>query len=264
MFDFGTIQTAKSFTAEPGENITATVYFFIDNQYGDRNTHINLAVGRLPSSDWNITFNPAVHEVILNISGILTSFNENLYTEPKPLLQELPAEAEPGYVYIRSPSGKGYLQAKPLNITIYVPKNASYGNVYDISIDATASWFGETGQIQLSQSRNFEYKVLVASKIYSEEIVKKPLDNTSNVTGDFKSGQTPPIDQNIILYGVIGVLTIIILALVAKNFIPLSATKHSKQALQELKEIHSVKTKDSAKKRRAKKSKKKGRKKRTK
>ena len=209
-FDFGTIQQGKSFTAEPGENVTATVLFFIDEEYGDRNTHIYLTVSRSPP-DWNVSFSPKLHEVTLNVSGIITTFDENLYTEPKPLLQDPLPEPENGYAYIKSPSGKGYLQAKPVNITITVPKSAEYGKTYSITIDAHANWFGETGTIQLTQARNFEYTILVASKTYSEQIVTPTKEENITIVarGDTKNSGN---DQSS-LYIVIGILFLVIIVM---------------------------------------------------
>lgn len=256
MFDFGTIQPSKTFVAEPGENITTSVFFFIDSQYGDRNTHIVLNPGRVPP-EWGIDIYPPMHEVTLNISGIITSFNENLYTEPRLLLAEHPEVAEPGYVYINSPSGKGYLQAKPVNITIRVPQSAEYGKVYDLTVDATGSWFGEAGQIQLSQSRNFDYHVLIASKTYSEEIVTVPA-NTSvaneSAVVEKEPENAPQSSDQFFLYLAIGLLIIVIIFLLLKNFRQAPSTvqllNQQSMAMPELKEV-------AAKKRKTKKARKK-------
>ncbi|MBI5159553.1 hypothetical protein HY992_05525 [Candidatus Micrarchaeota archaeon] len=217
-YNFGTIQQNKNLVAEPGENITITVFFFIDSAYGDRNTHINLNEEVVPEG-WAVDFDPALHEVVLNVSGIITTFDENLYSEPMPLLDAIPETPAPGYRYVMSPSGKGYLQVKPVNITIRVANDAKLGDAYDVTIGAFGSWFGESGTVSLQQSRSFNYKVAVVSKTYSEQIVTPEANAGANVSATPVAGGLA-LDQNLLLYAVIAVLLLAVIVLAVKAFKP--------------------------------------------
>lgn len=182
LFSFGSIQSVKSKVASPGDNVTFTMYFFSDLEYANRVSHIYAKIEESPL-DWYIEFNPPALQKNYNISGIIKSISDNIYVEPRPLLPAPPAKSEKDYVYIQSPSGKGYLQTRPINVTVYVPNNAKIGESYHVKVVAQASWYETTGTAALNQERVFRYDIFLASKTYTEEeILPKPPPGIANVT----------------------------------------------------------------------------------
>ncbi|MBI5227296.1 hypothetical protein HY988_01795 [Candidatus Micrarchaeota archaeon] len=214
-FDFGSMQQEKIIQGEPGQNITLNIFFFVDEEYGNRITHISIRESEAPDG-WPIAFNPPSHQEYLNISGVIVTSNENIYVEPKPVLPKMPDVPENGTYYLLSPSGKGYLQAKKLEVQIAIPKNAQLGKTYEIKLNAEAAWFGEGGNIALKQNRPFSYSIVLAKKGYSEQVVKPETlgQNSSQNSNQNQTGSA--IDTNAYLMG--GLLAIII-ALVGYVFL---------------------------------------------
>lgn len=170
MYDFGTMQQGSFFKAEPGDTVTLNIFFFMDEEYGDRITHIKVATQSAPDG-WEIEFDPPLHDEHYNISGVITLSQENLYVEPKPVLPEIPDPEEEGVYYLLSPSGKGYLQAKKLDIKVTIPESAQLGETYDLKFLAEAFWFEQTGNIALTQSRSFTFQIQLANLEYSEQLI---------------------------------------------------------------------------------------------
>lgn len=169
-YDFGTMQKGGAMTTFPGGEANASLYFFLDALYGNRITHVVVAPEKVPEG-WEVTLDPPAHEQILNISGIRTVSNENLYVEPRDTLPRIPEPPEEGVTYLLSPSGLGYLQAKEITVNIKVPQTAEIGKTYGVSVVAEGFWFGKAGLVSLKQSRVFSYKVTVLQKDYTESIM---------------------------------------------------------------------------------------------
>ncbi len=192
-FTFGTMQENHDLSGEPGTNVTVNMYFFIDSAYGNRNAHITINPSNVPEG-WATNFVPAMHTVTLNISGIIITNNENVNVEPRPLLAMPPTISEEDIYYLKSPSGKGYLQAKRVQMIVSIPSNASLGQTYDVSATASASWFGDNGAIALTQSRDFNYRIFVVNTKYSEEVVKT---TTLNSTKSNETNQNPQVQETL-------------------------------------------------------------------
>ena len=190
MYDFGTMQQGSAFTVEPGRNITVSIYFFMDEQYGNRNAHVSLNASNVPEG-WSVGFDPPIHTTTINVSGVLTNVSENLYVEPKPVLPQVPEVPEAGVYYLRSPSGLGFLQAKMVNVTIRVPQNASVGQVYDVRIAGMADYYGQAGTVALAQARDLDYKITVAMSGYTETIIT-PTPQVSPTPAPSPSPTTTP------------------------------------------------------------------------
>lgn len=171
LYDFGTMQQGNSLQAQPGDNVTFNIFFFVDSEYGNRITHVRASTEIIPEG-WSVEIDPPLHNEQLNISGILTNSSENLYVEPRPVLSAVPDPPEEGIDYLASPSGKGYLQARKLQIHIQIPPTAELGKSYTLKVQAEGFWFGQKGNIALKQSRSFIYSIELARKEYSEEIIK--------------------------------------------------------------------------------------------
>lgn len=193
MYDFGTMQQGTAFTVEPGKELIANLYFYMDEQYGNRIAHITLVAAGVPEG-WGVEFDPPLHTATINVSGVLVNISENLYVEPRPVLPQIPEPQEEGIYYLRSPSGLGYLQAKLVKVRIRVPPDATLGRVYDVGVNGRADYYGQTGMVALAQSRNFDYKITVARSGYSESIVT-PTPQGSQPGSAAPSATAPPGSQ---------------------------------------------------------------------
>jgi len=184
----GSIQYQKAASATPGANFSFDIYFFIDEEYGTRTAHIQLGLDY--PEGWNVYVFPPPEQYKWNISGVIVNSTENLYIEPRPLLQSIPEQGEEGIYYIASPSGRGYLQAKKATIYVNVPENAKIGESYQISVSAKANYFGGEGSIMFSQSRSFNFDVKIIAPQYTEQLVpeqqEKPV-NENNISSNTSS-----------------------------------------------------------------------------
>ena len=190
-YNFGSAQADKQLKANPGGEISTKLYFY--NIYGNRITHIKLEVLEYPEN-WIISLTPETHDTDVDISGILTTINENLYVEISEAVDEIPENVPEGIVYISS--SVGYIGAKPVEIKIKVPENEKYGS-YKLIIDASAFWLGQQGTAEIQQSRSFEYKIDLVSEIFYE----KPIIND----GEIKvKNETPKAPEGLDLVGITG------------------------------------------------------------
>lgn len=210
LYNFGTMQQGSSFSAEPGDSVNLSVFFFQDEQYGNRITHLKVFVEGAPPG-WQIDISPPESDVELNVSGVITTSRENLYVEPRPVLPVVPAQAEQGYSYLFSPSGKGYLQAKQVVATVKIPKNAELGKTYNVKLAAEAFWFGQGGNIALKQSRPFAFTISTAKKEYTETILPKakPAANESG-----QPQEASPLDGSLLTYGLGAAVVVLLLYVV--------------------------------------------------
>lgn len=208
LYDFGTMQQGSSTQAEPGGNATFSLFFFVDSEYGNRITHVSISADEVPEG-WIVEFDPPLHTEYLNVSGIITASQENLYIEPRQVLSSIPENPEEGIYYLASPSGLGYLQAKRVEVKIKIPESAQLGQTYEIKVTAHAFWFGQSGNVALEQSRPFRYTVQLARVEYSEQLLGNTSLPQANETG--QAGEAAPMDTNTYL---LAALAIVIIALV--------------------------------------------------
>ena len=162
-YNFGSAQADKELKTNPGGEIITKLYFY--NIYGNRITHIKLEVSEFPEN-WIITLTPEAHDADVDVSGILTTINENLYVEISEAVDEIPENVPEGIEYISS--SVGYIGADPVEIKIKVPESEKYGT-YDLRIDASAFWLGQEGTAEIQQSRSFDYKIDLVSLIFYEK-----------------------------------------------------------------------------------------------
>ena len=189
LYDFGSMQQGKTVQAEPGDTVNLSVFFFVDKEYGNRITHVLLGVQNAPQG-WEVEFNPPAHDEYLNVSGIITTSHENVFIEPRPLLPQSPQTPEAGFDYLRSPSGKGYLQAKRVQAIVRVPKDAALGQTYPVKLLGEAFWFGQSGNVALKQTRSFEFQISLVKKEYTEQVVAAPPpgQNATNASASAAAG----------------------------------------------------------------------------
>jgi len=170
VYNFGSMQSSKYIFVEPGEKTVAKLYFF--NIHGNRVTHIKLYAQDTPLG-WEVEFRPARHIEKFNVSGVMVNSSENVYVSPSQPVHKRPESIEDGLEYIAMDNVDGLVPARVVEVIIQAPEDAPMGKEYKIKVEALANWFGQTGMVSFSQSRNFEYIVKTASETYYEEVVKE-------------------------------------------------------------------------------------------
>ncbi len=171
-YNFGTMQADKELNIAPGETAITKLYFY--NVYGNRITHITLEAVKVPEN-WDISIEPVLHEITVDVSGIPTTVEENLDVKPSEAVDEIPSTIPEGIEYISSPVG--YIGADPVKVKITIPKNEKIGKIGEVRIDALASWLGQDGMVTLTQGRSFDYKISVVS----EEFYEKPITEEEKI-----------------------------------------------------------------------------------
>jgi hypothetical protein len=257
---FGSIQYQKAATATPGANFSFDLYFFIDQEYGTRTAHVQLGLNY--PEGWNVYVIPSQKQYSWNISGIIVNSTENLYVDPRPLLQSIPEPGEEGIYYIASPSGRGYLQAKKATVYVQIPEDAKIGESYQISVFAKANYFGGEGGIMFSQSRSFNFDVKIVAPQYTEQLVTEPkekaTENTTNtsssnvssnelgITGEQASGNSISYQQSQLDMGIYIIIAavIIALAIIITKYIPFSQKPYKKNYEKEIKKNQRSKKND--------------------
>ena len=183
-YSLGTMQPMKTYVSSPGKNVTLTFYIF--NAYGNRISHITLAVSDNPN---NLAIAlPPLQTNTWNISGIMTQIQENLYVEPMPIVEEQPANPPAGIYYLRSTNVTGFIPAKKVEAVVSIPSDVTLGTTYSFTIMAAANWYGELGTSQVSQSRPFTYSIVVAADNYSESLVNEPGQNKIVMSSEMTFG----------------------------------------------------------------------------
>ena len=200
-YNFGSAQSDKELSASPGQEIITKLYFY--NIYGNRITHIKLEIGEFPEN-WIISITPESHDAEVDVSGILTTVNENLYIEISEAVDEIPENVPEGIEYISS--SVGYIGANPVEIKIKIPENENYGS-YNLRIDASAFWLGQQGTAEIQQSRSFDYKINLVSEVFYE----KPIINDGEIKVKNETDKAPETPGLIgITGGIIGTNKILI------------------------------------------------------
>ena len=214
-YNFGSAQADKELKTNPGGEISTKLYFY--NIYGNRITHIKLEVSESPEN-WIIRLTPDVHDAEVDVSGVITTINENLYVEISEAVDEIPENVPEGIEYISS--SVGYIGAKPVEIKIKVPSDEAYGT-YDLRIDASAFWLGQQGTAEIQQSRSFDYKIDLVSEIFyekpiidDEEIKVKNETETAPETPGFVGITGGVIGANAITTGILTLTALILIIVV--------------------------------------------------
>lgn len=173
-YNFGTLQKDRIIVIEPGKSATTKILFF--NIWGNRITHITLSVAEAPEG-WKVDIEPKLHNVTLNITGVIITIEENLHAIPCKLDKDwcptndtIPRE---GVEYFTASGVIGKIPAKYATITITAPADAPLWQNYPLRITAIANWYGEAGAVALSQQRDFDYILRTITREYAEEIIEE-------------------------------------------------------------------------------------------
>ena len=190
-YNFGSAQSAKEISIAPGDEVTTKLYFY--NIHGNRITHISLEVGEAPKN-WDISIDPALHEISVIVSGVTTTIEENLFVEPgSDVAESIPDDVPEGIEYISS--SVGFVGAKPVKIKIKIPSNEKLGTAATVRIDAVAEWLGQTGTAAITQGRSFEYTVTVVSKEFTETILEKAPEKGEEAVEEVAEGAAKEAEE---------------------------------------------------------------------
>jgi len=171
-YNFGSAQQTSSLTVSAGSTVSTKLYFY--NVFGNRITHLSLSAENLPEG-WTVSFDPPLHTVTVNISGVITTIEENLnVVPPSDVFETKPETAPEGIQFIGS--SIGYIGAKPVVVTFSVPESEQLGTSHNITITGVAKYLGQTGAAAISQSRGFDYTVTVQAEEFTEEIIEAPIE----------------------------------------------------------------------------------------
>jgi hypothetical protein len=129
--------------AKPGQEVMVTWNFY--NLYGDRMTHI--IISKISGPDWEIRYDPVIHEENYNISGVIISKTENLAVENSSVTLKIPENSPEGISYVKHPNKEGYIQVNPVKIYIKIPEDAKLWQDYEFSFEVKGSCFTDPGTV---------------------------------------------------------------------------------------------------------------------
>mgnify|MGYP001419264738 CR=1 FL=1 len=193
-YSFGTMQDGVEFNATAGEELVLKIYFYMDEAYGNMPSSVVLSQESVPDG-WQIEFSPPVHQMTVDLHGVPTTIQANIYVEPKPVLPELPEESDEETFYLDSPSGLGYLQAQRVEAKVLIPATAESGT-YKLILGAKADYLVQEGMVAVSQARDFEYEINVTGVTPTPVPTSTPIPTSTPVpTSTSTPAQTTPANE---------------------------------------------------------------------
>lgn len=191
-YNLGSMQPTKELSISPGGEGVTRLYFY--NIEGNRITHISLAATKAPKN-WDISIRPALHTTTVEVSGVMVNVTENLYVEPSEAVDQIPTYVPEEIEYISS--AVGYIPAKPVEITIFVPRGEKLGSSHNITVSASAEWLGQAGTVAIKQSRDFDYTVKVVAEEFFEKILERISKTKEYVLNVTKEAAKKAIETNV-------------------------------------------------------------------
>ena len=167
LFSLGSISAACSLganplsmeaKAKPGQEVVGTWNLY--NLYGDRTTHI--IIEKIQGPDWEITFDPALHEASYEVSGEIRTIDENIALEESSVVLEIPENPPEEVDYVKHPNQEGYIPVKPTDIYITIPEDAEIGTTYNVVVSFTqVAPSGEGGMLRVAGAITTHFPVEV-------------------------------------------------------------------------------------------------------
>jgi len=164
-YNLASVHGGSSIVAIPSGETEGVVYFY--NVDGNQTTHITLEVGIIPYG-WEVEINPPLRDMEVSFGGNIVTVAENLHVEPTELLHQ-PIENVPdgmGCITLPNKLGDdipGYTLAKMATIIIRVTKSEQAVTMANVRITAMGSWLGQTGSVDIIQTRDFVFQCRVLS-----------------------------------------------------------------------------------------------------
>ncbi|MFH1947219.1 MAG: hypothetical protein ABIJ23_03635 [Candidatus Magasanikbacteria bacterium] len=202
--------------ALPGQTVEVTWNLY--NLHGDRTTHVKVNIIEAPS-DWEISFEPELHEARYEVMRSIETIEENVALEPEDVVINKPEIITKGIDYVKHPKQEGYILVKPVKINIKVPENAELWRDYNFVFEAQGNCFMEPGAVLPAVATQLELNVKTISETFTEEPVEEvgveeEEKNTAGITGAVIGGGQ--ITAVIILTVITFILAIIIISLLVR------------------------------------------------
>ncbi len=157
------------------------------NLYEERITHVKIE--KIQGPDWQIRFDPELHEASYEVSGIVQRIEENLALEKSSVVLEIPENPPKGVDYVKHPNQEGYIPVKPVEIYVTIPENAEIGQNYKLVFEAKGSCFSEPGAVIPGIAAQLEFSVKPTTEYYerpieeSEVAEEKEIGKIAGITG---------------------------------------------------------------------------------
>lgn len=156
--------------AKPGQEVVGTWNLY--NLYGDRSTHV--IIEKIQGPDWEITFNPALHETSYEVSGVIQTIDENVALEESSVVLEIPENPPEGMDYVKHPNEEGYIPVRPIEIYITIPEDAKIGQDYEFVFEAKGSCFTGPGAVIPGVATQLNFNVKPTTDFYEKPVTEEP------------------------------------------------------------------------------------------
>jgi len=163
--------------AKPGQTVEVVWNFY--NLYGDRTTHV--LVSKSEGADWEISYEPNLHEAQYEVSGVIEIIEENLFLEKKDVVLKVPDNFSIGEIYLKHPKEEGYIPAKQLKIFIKVPENAELWKDYKFVFNGNGKCFSEPGTVIPGIATQLEVNIRTTTEYYEKPYEEKETSNQTSL-----------------------------------------------------------------------------------
>ncbi len=170
--------------AKPGQEVVVTWNFY--NLYGDRITHITLS--RISGPDWDIRYDPPLHEEEYDISGIIINQTENLAMENNPVVLTIPENPPEGISYVKHPNKEGYIPVKQIKIYLKIPEDAELWKNYRFVFEAKGECFAEPGAVIPGIATQLKVDITPTREFYEKQVSEEKKQGFFSMTGAIIGG----------------------------------------------------------------------------
>ncbi len=175
-YSFASAQSNDLITVPIGGVGSGHMFFY--NIDGNRITHVRLELVS-PPAGLEAALDPPARETVISVDGQQLTIQQNLQVEPGEVFASAPTAPAEGWEAVYLPN-RGHVLARTAALTVKAPANARPGDTAQLTVQAEASWLGQTGAAALKQSREFTFT--------AQFVVADPSKETTGVV----AAQTPP------------------------------------------------------------------------
>ena len=168
---FGVTPLDYNVKALPGQKVE--IVWNLYNVNSDRISHILLSL--IGDGEWNFYLSPEFEEKtqLYDLSGKEVSVVENLFLEPKPVVEVIPSKIAISESFIQHPSKSAYIPAKKVIAFIDIPSDAKVWDKKQFRISARGSCFGTAGTVIPSVNLGANIEVELIPEELVETIILK-------------------------------------------------------------------------------------------
>ena len=164
---------------KPRQEVLATWNFY--NLYGDRTTHIS--INKIQGPDWEIRYEPVLHEESYDVSGVIEKISENVGVEKMTVVLEIPKNPLEGIDYVKHPKQEDYIPVKPVKIYITIPDDAELWEDYKFVFEAKGNCFTEPGAVIPALATQLELNIKTTTEFYEKPITEEPEKDVTEKQG---------------------------------------------------------------------------------